>query len=68
MHTRGLEVDFQLGVKLDSISLPDIYTESSKCHTGSCNSGSDLIINVHCSGKSVSQVGYQQLSVFVNSQ
>ena len=61
-------VDFQLGVKLDSISLPDICTESSKCHTGFCNSGSDLIINVHCSGKSASQVGefinnFQFLSV-----
>ena len=53
-HSR---VDFQLGVKLDLISLPDICTESSKCHTGFCNSGSDLIINVHCSGKSASQVG-----------
>ena len=51
MHTR------KLGVKLDSISLPDICTESSVCHTGFCNSGSDLIINVHCSGKSASQVG-----------
>ena len=49
--------DFQLDVKLDSISLPDISTESSECHTGVCNSGSDLIINVHCSGKSASQVG-----------
>ena len=33
MHTRGLAVhslvDFQLGVKLDSISLPGICTESS---------------------------------------
>ena len=44
-------VDFQLGVKLDSISLPGI------CHTGFCNSDSDLIINVHCSGRSASQVG-----------
>ena len=44
-------VDFQLGVKLDSISLPDICTDSSECHTGFCNAGSDLIINVHCSGK-----------------
>ena len=50
-------VDFQLGVKLDSISLPDICTESSKCQTGFCNSGSDLIINVHCSRKSASKVG-----------
>ena len=50
-------VDFQLGVKLDSISLPDICMESSECHTGSCNSGSDLIINVHCSGKRASQAG-----------
>ena len=31
-------VDFQLGVKLDSISLPDICKESSQCHTGFCNS------------------------------
>ena len=44
-------------MKLDSISLPDICTESSECHTGFCNSGSDHIINVHCSGESVSQVG-----------
>ena len=36
-------VEFQLGVKLDSMSLPDICTESSECHTGFCNSGSDLI-------------------------
>ena len=50
-------VDVQLGVKLDSISLPDICTESSKCHTGFCKSGSDLIINVHCFGMSASQVG-----------
>ena len=50
-------VDFQLGVKLDSISLPDICAESSKSYTGFCNSGSDLIINVHCSGNSASQVG-----------
>ena len=50
-------VDFQLGVKLDSISLPDICTESSKCHTGVCNSDSGLFINVHCSGKSASKVG-----------
>ena len=49
-------VDFQLGVNLDSISLPDICIESSKCHTGFCNSGSDPIINVYCSGKSASQV------------
>ena len=44
-------VDFQLGVKLGSITLPDICTESSECQTGFCNSGSDLIINVHCSGE-----------------
>ena len=44
MHTRGLAIDFQLGVMLDSILFPDI-----------CNSGSD--IKVHCSGESVLQVG-----------
>ena len=49
-------IDFQLGVKLDSITLPDICTKSSECHTGFCNSGSDLIINVHCSGESASRV------------
>ena len=49
-------VDFLLGVRLDSISLTDIFAESSECHTGFCNSGSDLIINVHCSGDSASQV------------
>ena len=38
-------VDFQFGVKLDSISFPDIF-----------NSCSDLIVNVHCSGESASQV------------
>ena len=50
-------VEFQLGVKLDSISLPDICTESSESHTGFCNSGSDLIINVRSSIESFSQVG-----------
>ena len=50
-------VDFQLGVKLDSVSLPDICTESSECHTGFCNSGSDYVIKVHCFGESDSQVG-----------
>ena len=48
MHTSGLALpqpcDFQLGVKLDSISLPDICTESSECHTGFCNSDIDLIM------------------------
>ena len=62
-------VDFQLGVKLDSISLQDICTESSERHTGFCNSDSDLIIIVHCSGKSASQVGeFINNSVFVHSQ
>ena len=62
-------VDFPLGVKLDSISLPDIYTESSESHTVFCNSCSELIINVHCSGESASQVGefinnFQFLSIY----
>ena len=46
----------QFGVKLDSISFPEICTESSKCHIVFCNFGSDLIINVQCSGESASQV------------
>ena len=41
-------VDFQRGVKIDSISLPDICTESSECHTDT---------HVHCSGENASQVG-----------
>ena len=52
-------VDFQLGVKLDSFSLLDTCTESSECHTGFAILAvkKKLIINVHCSGKSASQVG-----------
>ena len=50
-------VDFQFGVKLDSISLPNICTTSSECHTRFCKSGSALIINIHCSGQSASQLG-----------
>ena len=38
-------------------SFIDIYTESTKSHTGFCNSDSDRIINVHCPGESASQVG-----------
>ena len=49
--------DLCLLVPFDSISLPDICMESSECHTGFSNSCRDLIINVHCSGKSASQVG-----------
>ena len=52
LQYKSLE-DFQLGVKLDYISLP----ESSECHTGVCNSGSDVIISVYCSGESAFQVG-----------
>ena len=75
MHTRGLAVPqpyiFQLGVKLDSITLPDICTESSECHNDICHSGGDLIVNVHCSGVSASQVGefinnFQFLSIAMN--
>ena len=50
-------VDSKLGVKLDSISLPDICMESSKCHNGFCYSGSGLINNVHYSGESAYQLG-----------
>ena len=48
-------VNFQLDV---------VCTESSVCHTGFCNSGSDLIINVHWSGTSASQV---HVGEFINS-
>ena len=65
-------LDFRLGVKIDSVLLPDICTESSKYHTGFCNAGSDPIISVHCSGESVAQVGefinsFQFLSIHSDS-
>ena len=60
-------VAFQLGVKLDFISLADICTEFSKCHTGFCSSVSDLIINVHCSGKSASPVGDNLQFLYIHS-
>ena len=45
-------VDFQLGIKLDSFSFPDICTGSSKCHTGY----KDLIVNVYCSEENTDQL------------
>ena len=59
-------VDSQVGVKLDSISPPNICTESSESHTFFFvffffvffvffNSGSDLINNKHCSGVNFSR-------------
>ena len=54
MHTRGLAAPqpcrLSASVKSDSIPLPDICT-------GFGSSGSNLIINLHCSGKSASQIG-----------
>ena len=41
--------DFQLSIKSDSISFPDICAKSAKCYTGLRSSGCNLIINVHCS-------------------
>ena len=72
-HTRGLAEPepcrLQPGVKLDSISLSDICTESSKCHTGFCNSGSDLLIKKLCSGKSAFNiVNISTTFSFVHSQ
>ena len=53
----GSLVGVQLSVKSDSISLPDICTKSAKSHTGFSISDSNQITNVHCSGKSASQIG-----------
>ena len=50
-------VDFLLSVTSDSIALPDIYVTITKCFTGLRSSGSNLIINVHCSGESAYQIG-----------
>ena len=48
-------VDFQLDVKLVSISLPDICTESSQCHNGFCNFEIDLIFNMFSAGERASK-------------
>ena len=50
-------VEFQLRVKSDSILLLDICAKSAECYTGFRSSGSNLNINVHCSGESASQIG-----------
>ena len=34
-----------------------ISAKSAKCHTGLSSSGSNLIIDAHCSGKSASLIG-----------
>ena len=75
MHIRGFAVqqlvDFQLSIKSDSISFPDICAKSAKCYAGLRSSGCNLIIIVHCSGERASKIGefiYQQLEVFVHSQ
>ena len=60
MHIRGWQynslVDFQLSIKSDSISFPDICAKSVECYAGLHSSGCDLIINVHCSGESASKI------------
>ena len=50
-------VDFQLSIKSDSISFPDICAKSAECYAGLRSSGCNLIINVHCSGESASKIG-----------
>ena len=50
-------VDFHLSIKSDSISFPDFCAKSAKCYAGLRSSGCNLIINVHCSGESASQIG-----------
>ena len=61
MHTRGLAVPqpcrFSAWCQALFHFAPRHFTESSKCHTKFCNSGSDLIINVHCFGEGASKVG-----------
>ena len=59
-------VDFQLSIKTDSISFPDICAKSAECYTGLRSSGCNLIINVHCSGESANKI--DDFGVFVHSQ
>ena len=72
MHTRELAVSqvcrLLASCQAHSISLPDICTESSKKgHTGFCNSGSDLIVSGHCSGKSTPELFASQKPITVAS-
>ena len=62
MRIRGMGVPqplvyFELITKSGSFPLTDICTKSPKNHTGFCSSDSNLIINVHYSGNSASQIG-----------
>ena len=57
-------VDSQLSIKSDSISFPDICAKSAKCYPGLRSSGCNLIINVHCSGKSASKI---HVGEFINN-
>ena len=50
-------VDFQLSIKSDSISFPDIGVKSGECYAGLRSSGCNHIINVHCSAESASKIG-----------
>ena len=50
-------VDSQLSIKSDSISFPDICAKAAECYAGLRSSGCNLIINVHCSGESASEIG-----------
>ena len=53
-------VDFQLSIKFDSISFPDICASllnATLVTVGLRSSGYNLIINVHCSGESASKIG-----------
>ena len=50
-------VDFQLSIKSDTISFPDICAKCAECYAGLRSSGCNLIINVHCSGESASKIG-----------
>ena len=68
MHIRGQYqsfVDFQLSFKSDSIPFSNICAKSAKCYTGFRSSGCNLI-NLHCSGKTASQL-YQQHAFLVHS-
>ena len=63
-------VDFQLSIKSDSISFPDICAKSAKCYASLRSSGCNIIINVHCSGESASKIGefINNLEIFAYSQ
>ena len=60
-------VDFKLVPSLIPFR-SQIFAQSSECHICFCNSGSDVIINVHFSAEFIIINNYQQLSIYIEME